>query len=114
MNALWSRRGIGTVAGLAALGLGAFAYVVYGRDIRAARARIESGSQVAATRCGPIEYAIAGQGSPDLVNFPWTTNWYLSERLRFAHSNSGSQMRVVIDTPATNVCVQCCKTFRCS
>ena len=58
---------IWTIAGLAALGIGASASAAYRRDIRAARARIDSGSQVAATPCGPIEYAIAGQGAPVLV-----------------------------------------------
>ncbi len=67
MNSVHTRRVIGTVAGLAALGIGAYAYAAYRRDICAARARIDSGSQVAATRCGPIEYAIAGQGPPVLV-----------------------------------------------
>jgi 2-hydroxy-6-oxonona-2,4-dienedioate hydrolase len=67
MKAVRTRRVIGTVAGLAALGIGASVYAVYQRDIRAARARVESGSQVAATNCGPIEYAIAGQGSSVLV-----------------------------------------------
>src|SRR6185437_10724401 len=39
----------------------------YGRDLEAARLRIASGSQVADTRCGPIEYAIQGEGPPLLV-----------------------------------------------
>src|SRR5512146_212672 len=62
MNGALTRRLIGTVAGLAAVGVGAFTYAAYRRAIRAARARIESGSEVAATRCGRIEYALAGQG----------------------------------------------------
>jgi len=67
MSGVRNRRVIGTVAGLVALGIGAYANAAYRRDIRAARARIESGSQVVATRCGPIEYATAGHGSPVLV-----------------------------------------------
>lgn len=67
MNGALTRRLIGTVAGLAAVGVGAFTYAAYRRAIRAARARIESGSEVAATRCGRIEYALAGQGPPVLV-----------------------------------------------
>jgi pimeloyl-ACP methyl ester carboxylesterase len=62
-----TRRVIWTVTGFAAVAIGASAYGAYRRDIRAARARIEAGSQVVATRCGPIEYAIAGQGPPVLV-----------------------------------------------
>jgi pimeloyl-ACP methyl ester carboxylesterase len=58
---------IAAVAGLAALGIGTAAYAAYRRDIRAARARIASGSQVVVTRFGPIEYATTGQGPPVLV-----------------------------------------------
>jgi len=39
----------------------------YRHDIEAARARIATGSQVADTACGPIEYATAGEGPPLLV-----------------------------------------------
>ena len=39
----------------------------YGRDLKAAQARIASGSQVADTPCGPIEYAERGDGPPVLV-----------------------------------------------
>lgn len=67
MNSVRTRRVIWTVTGFAALAIGASAYGAYRRDIRAARARIEAGSQVVATRRGPIEYAIAGQGPPVLV-----------------------------------------------
>lgn len=67
MNGTRARRGIGIAAGLVALGIGASVYAVYRREIRAARARIEAGSEVAATRCGPIEYASAAQGWPVLV-----------------------------------------------
>ena len=56
-----------TAAALAALGVGLATYAAYRRDIRAARARIASGSLVAETRCGPIEYAIVGDGPPVLM-----------------------------------------------
>lgn len=39
----------------------------YGRDLDAARERIDSGSLVVDTPCGPIEYAIKGEGPPLLV-----------------------------------------------
>ena len=42
-------------------------YADYRHDIDAARARIGSGSRIAQTRCGPIEYAVAGDGPPVLV-----------------------------------------------
>jgi pimeloyl-ACP methyl ester carboxylesterase len=39
----------------------------YQSDIQQARDRIASGSQIAQTPCGPIEYAVAGDGPPVLV-----------------------------------------------
>ena len=39
----------------------------YGRDLKAAEARVESGSEIADTPCGPIEYAERGAGPPVLV-----------------------------------------------
>jgi pimeloyl-ACP methyl ester carboxylesterase len=42
-------------------------YPSYRNDIRAARERVISGSQVIETKCGPIEYAIMGEGPPVLV-----------------------------------------------
>jgi pimeloyl-ACP methyl ester carboxylesterase len=47
-------------------GLGVVTYF-YQRDIQQARDRIASGSQIAQTPCGPIEYAVAGDGPPVLV-----------------------------------------------
>lgn len=46
--------------------LGAVSYF-YQHDIDLAKARVASGSQLAQTACGPIEYAEAGAGSPLLV-----------------------------------------------
>jgi 2-hydroxy-6-oxonona-2,4-dienedioate hydrolase len=42
-------------------------FTSYQREIRQARARISTGSQVVQTACGPIEYAVAGDGPPILV-----------------------------------------------
>ncbi len=42
-------------------------YLSYQSDIRAARDRVISGSQVIETKCGPIEYATMGEGPPVLV-----------------------------------------------
>ena len=39
----------------------------YSADLATARARVASGSQVASTACGPIEYAVAGSGTPMLL-----------------------------------------------
>lgn len=44
-----------------------FTYVVYHRDISAARERLSSGSKVISTPCGPIEYADVGAGIPVLA-----------------------------------------------
>jgi pimeloyl-ACP methyl ester carboxylesterase len=42
-------------------------FASYQRDIRRARERISTGSDIADTRCGPIEYAIGGNGPPLLL-----------------------------------------------
>lgn len=54
------------ILGAVVAGLGAATYF-YQRDIQQARARVASGSQIAQTPCGPIEYAVAGDGPPVLV-----------------------------------------------
>ncbi len=41
--------------------------MTYHRDIQHARERIATGSHIAETQCGPIEYAITGDGPPLLV-----------------------------------------------
>jgi 2-hydroxy-6-oxonona-2,4-dienedioate hydrolase len=59
-----------TVAWLLGFLLAGFLVVVtvaYQRDIRRARRRIAIGSQVIETPCGPIEYAVAGEGQPVLI-----------------------------------------------
>ena len=53
---------------LAALAVGAIAsYFAYARDLRATRERLAAGSQIVATRHGPIEYTTWGAGPPVLV-----------------------------------------------
>jgi len=55
------------IPAIAGVGLAAIAYARY-RPVRdAARARISTGSQIAATHSGPIEFADAGAGPPVLV-----------------------------------------------
>ena len=67
MMALRTRHVAWILAGLAVLGIGSFTYATYHRDIRAARARVAIGSWMAQTRCGPIEYAVMGEGPPALI-----------------------------------------------
>ena len=52
--------------GAALAGLGAAAYSYQGA-IQQARDRVANGSQIAQTPCGPIEYAVAGDGPPVLI-----------------------------------------------
>jgi pimeloyl-ACP methyl ester carboxylesterase len=42
-------------------------YVMYRSDMQVARARIASGSEIADTPCGPIEYAVVGEGPAVLL-----------------------------------------------
>ena len=55
------------VAACVVVGLGALTYARYRPDIDRARARISTGSRIAASPCGPIEYAERGEGPPVLV-----------------------------------------------
>jgi pimeloyl-ACP methyl ester carboxylesterase len=48
-------------------GLGSLTYARYRPDLDRARVRVETGSRVALTRCGPIEYADHGEGPAVLV-----------------------------------------------
>ncbi|HSC15427.1 MAG TPA: alpha/beta hydrolase [Gammaproteobacteria bacterium] len=57
--------GLGVLALTAACA--ALAYGLYRRDLNAARARLAGASEIAATRCGPTEYADVGTGAPLLV-----------------------------------------------
>src|SRR5688572_15336939 len=54
------------VVGALAVGAGA-TYLVYLRDMRATRDRLAAGSQIVATRYGPIEYTTWGEGPAVLV-----------------------------------------------
>ena len=55
------------LAVLLVLGLSAWIYTNYRNDIVPARERIAAGSEVAHTPCGPIEYAMAGEGPSVLI-----------------------------------------------
>lgn len=54
------------LTGVLAVGSAGLAYAAYRRAIDRARERISVGSRIAETPCGPIEYAIAGDGPPVL------------------------------------------------
>lgn len=55
------------LVGLLVAGLVWVVWTSYQRDIQQARQRIATGSQVVQTPCGPIEYAIAGDGPAVLL-----------------------------------------------
>jgi pimeloyl-ACP methyl ester carboxylesterase len=64
-SGVWRRRALWL---LAVVTVGAIAtYLAYARDLRATRERLAAGSQIVATRHGPIEYTSWGQGSAVLV-----------------------------------------------
>jgi pimeloyl-ACP methyl ester carboxylesterase len=60
------RRVIFTLGALAIAALLGLTFLRYGHDIREARERVGANGRVAQTPCGPIEYAIAGDGPPIL------------------------------------------------
>jgi len=60
-------RAAGALIGLAGAGLSGVVYLRYRRDISLARRRVATGSGIAETPFGPIEYATAGEGLPVLV-----------------------------------------------
>jgi hypothetical protein len=62
-----ARQGILVFVSVLAACLPALVATSYLRDIRAARERVATGSRMAQTPCGPIEYAVAGDGPPVLV-----------------------------------------------
>jgi len=62
-----SRRTIAIFIAVLVTGLILLIYANYQRDIRQALKRVMAGSQIIDTPCGPIEYAIAGDGDPVLI-----------------------------------------------
>jgi len=65
MKTRWRR--LGWVVAAVAAGAAAWVATAYTRDMAVARAHASLGSRVAETKCGPIEYAVRGQGPPVLV-----------------------------------------------
>ena len=60
-------RAMAIFLGFVVVGLIALIYANYQGDIRQAREHISFGSQIVDSPCGPIEYAVAGDGPPVLV-----------------------------------------------
>jgi 2-hydroxy-6-oxonona-2,4-dienedioate hydrolase len=67
MTGTRTRRIVWPFASLVVLGVAWFTFTAYQRDIRLARERVATGSLIAQTRCGPIEYQIAGEGPAVLL-----------------------------------------------
>ena len=67
MARLRTRHAVAILAAVLVAGLGALMLSSYQRDIAQARERISTRSQIAQTRCGPIEYGIIGDGPPVLA-----------------------------------------------
>ena len=61
------RRRILLIACIVLAGIAAGTHASYRADLRRAVAAVSTGSEVASTACGPIEYAVAGQGAAVLV-----------------------------------------------
>src|ERR1700747_837397 len=62
-----SRRVALSIVAMAGIVVAVLIYWDYRGEIGAERARIASGSQIANTPCGPIEYAVRGSGPPVLL-----------------------------------------------
>jgi pimeloyl-ACP methyl ester carboxylesterase len=67
MRRVRNGRAVLFAAGLPVAGLAGFAWVRYLREIRRERMRASTGSEIAETRCGSIEYAEVGSGPPVLL-----------------------------------------------
>lgn len=67
MEKIHAGRAVLVAAGVLVAVLGGLTGYSYQSDIEQARERIATGSLIAATACGPIEYAVAGLGPPVLI-----------------------------------------------
>ena len=67
MKGVPTRRAVFLSVGVLAAGLVGLTWSGYQRDIRRERKRTATGSRIAQTPCGPIEYAVAGEGPAVLV-----------------------------------------------
>ena len=80
-------------AGLLALGIFVTAYTTYQQAINGARERVSVGSAIAHTRCGPIEYAVAGDGPP--VLFVHGAGGGYDQGLEFSRPLAHSGFRII-------------------
>ncbi|QDH70322.1 alpha/beta fold hydrolase [Marilutibacter alkalisoli] len=60
-------RSVTRLAALALAVLSLLVYIDYRKDLRQAQARVATGSRIADTACGPIEYAAGGRGPAVMV-----------------------------------------------
>lgn len=67
MKKIHIRSTVAVIIALLIVGIMISVVARYQHDIHQARERISAGSKIAQTPCGPIEYAIAGNGPPVLV-----------------------------------------------
>lgn len=56
-----------TIVGAVIVGLSGLIFFYYQRDVHRAHDRVSTGSQMVETPCGPIEYAVTGNGPPVLI-----------------------------------------------
>jgi len=68
-------------------------YASYRSALRRARVRISTGSELAQTRCGPIEYAVAGDGPP--VLFVHGAGGGFDQGLAFGRDLAAAGLRVI-------------------
>lgn len=79
-------------AGAAVAG-GGYAWSRFAADLAAARQRVATGSAVAATRSGAMEYAVVGEGRPLLMVHG--TGGGFDQGLRFGRRLSGAGWRII-------------------
>jgi pimeloyl-ACP methyl ester carboxylesterase len=87
------RRLLALGIGLAVAALAAAIYVSFALDVQAHRERISRGSELLATRCGPMEYAAAGKGPALLVVHG--TGGGFDQGMDFARELGGAGLRVI-------------------
>src|SRR4030095_16876889 len=79
------------------LAIATLVYFAYRRDVAAGRARTLSESRILETRCGRIEYASLGEGSPVLVLHGTAGGW--DQGLASARGLASHGFRVIAPSP---------------
>lgn len=91
-RSLW--RGVLVLVAVTVLSAASIAvHVAFRRDLELAHSRASSGSEVVMTRCGPIEYAVAGEGTPILIVHG--TGGGFDQGMRFARGLVDRGLRVI-------------------